>query len=277
MKPDESELHDAKLTALYREDAQQMPSPAADAAILAAARRAVGAGPQRRPLLLRLRWLTPLLAAATVAVIAIGIVRMIPPEEIASPGAERFRAPAPASAPTPATAPANSPKPAPAPDTAASAPAKAAAREDRPVRLKQRQVAREAGDSSAFVPAPPAAPAPPRSIAAALEATAERAPAARYEAPAAAPAAATPPPPALAAAQSAPSAPAAAGAMVARKSLAAPMPSQDASVTRDPVKWINAIRELRNAGRRDDVARELAEFKRRYPDYELPVDLRDGK
>jgi hypothetical protein len=274
MKPDESELHDAKLTALYREDAQQMPSPAADAAILAAARRAVGAGPQRRPLLLRQRWLTPLLAAATVAVIAIGIVRIVPPEEIASPGAERFRAPAPASAPTPA--PATAPAAEPAPATAASAPAKAAAREDRPARLKQRQVAREAADSG-FVPAPPAAPAPPRSIAAALEATAERAPAARYEAPAAAPAAATPPPPALAAAQSAPSAPAAAGAMVARKSLAAPMPSQDASVTRDPVKWINAIRELRNAGRRDDVARELAEFKRRYPDYELPVDLRDGK
>jgi resuscitation-promoting factor RpfA len=273
-EPDEPELHDAKLTALYREDAQQMPSPAADAAILAAARRAVGAGPQRRPLLLRQRWVAPLLAAATVAVIAIGIVRMIPPYEIASPAAERYRAPAPATAPAPAIPTAR--KPAPAPETTANAAAKAARHEDRPARLNQRQATRETGDSSMFVPLPPAAPEPPRSLAVAPSAANESAPAARYEAPAAAPAAATPPP-ALATAQSAPAA-AAAGAMVARKSLgSALMPSQDATVTRYPVKWISAIRELRNAGRRDEAARELAEFKRRYPDYELPADLRDGK
>jgi hypothetical protein len=65
--------------------------------------------------------------------------------------------------------------------------------------------------------------------------------------------------------------------MLARKSVGAPLPSQDATIARDPVKWINAIRKLRNAGRRGEAARELAEFKRRYPDYQLPADLQDGK
>jgi hypothetical protein len=43
---------------------------------------------------------------------------------------------------------------------------------------------------------------------------------------------------------------------------------------RSPEDWIKAIRALKTDGRTADVQRELAEFKRRYPDYRLPDDLR---
>ena len=60
--------------------------PAADAAILAAARRAVDAGPRRvaeatRPE----RWWAPLAAAATIGAIAIGILQLAAPDKTAAP------------------------------------------------------------------------------------------------------------------------------------------------------------------------------------------------
>ncbi len=43
---------------------------------------------------------------------------------------------------------------------------------------------------------------------------------------------------------------------------------------RTPEKWLEDIRKLKAQGKTAEVERELAEFKKRYPDYRLPEDLR---
>jgi len=42
---------------------------------------------------------------------------------------------------------------------------------------------------------------------------------------------------------------------------------------RTPEKWLDDIRKLRLEGKMGEADRELAEFKKRYPDYRLPEDL----
>jgi hypothetical protein len=41
-----------------------------------------------------------------------------------------------------------------------------------------------------------------------------------------------------------------------------------------PQKWIEDIRTLKAQGRAEEADRELAEFKKRYPEHRLPDDLR---
>jgi hypothetical protein len=43
---------------------------------------------------------------------------------------------------------------------------------------------------------------------------------------------------------------------------------------RTPEKWLEDIRKLKTEGRAIEAERDLAEFKKRYPDYILPDDLR---
>ncbi len=43
---------------------------------------------------------------------------------------------------------------------------------------------------------------------------------------------------------------------------------------RTPEKWLADIRKLKTEGKAIEAERELAEFKKRYPDYILPEDLR---
>jgi hypothetical protein len=43
---------------------------------------------------------------------------------------------------------------------------------------------------------------------------------------------------------------------------------------RTPEKWLEDIRKLRTENKTTEAERELAEFKKRYPDYILPEDLR---
>jgi hypothetical protein len=43
---------------------------------------------------------------------------------------------------------------------------------------------------------------------------------------------------------------------------------------RTPEKWLEDIRRLKTEGKPIEVERELAEFKKRYPDYILPDDVR---
>ena len=69
---------DRELEAAWRAASREEPPAVLDAAIRAAARRAVGAGPSRAR---HMRW-WPLAAAATVAVIAVGIVELTPPEQV---------------------------------------------------------------------------------------------------------------------------------------------------------------------------------------------------
>jgi hypothetical protein len=46
------------------------------------------------------------------------------------------------------------------------------------------------------------------------------------------------------------------------------------AAARAPEAWLDDIRKLRAQGRSEDAARELAEFRKRYPDYRVPDDLR---
>ncbi len=79
----ETDPRDDALARAWRAQSQEMPPPALDAAILAAAHRAVGSGPRdagqqaaeaTRPQ----RWWMPLAAAATIGVVAIGILQIAP-------------------------------------------------------------------------------------------------------------------------------------------------------------------------------------------------------
>jgi hypothetical protein len=107
----------------------------------------------------------------------------------------------------------------------------------------------------------------------------------------AAPAAAAAPPPML---QSAPAAPAAARAVgqpeaplreesSARDDAAAApaqgqrMRSNDPNAQLYPEHWLANIRTMLKENRRDEARRSLGEFRRMYPEYHLPDDLRDLK
>ena len=41
-----------------------------------------------------------------------------------------------------------------------------------------------------------------------------------------------------------------------------------------PERWLARIAELRHAGRDDEADRQLAEFRRRFPDYRVPEAMR---
>jgi Meckel syndrome type 1 protein len=104
---------------------------------------------------------------------------------------------------------------------------------------------------------------------------------------AAAPVAAAPPKPMSAPAPSAfPTAAGAAYAPAAPPAAAtAPAPAReraaqsavDIEVNLYPEHWIADIHQMLKDGRRDDAIRNLIEFRKRYPDYKLPDDLRDLK
>jgi hypothetical protein len=50
---------------------------------------------------------------------------------------------------------------------------------------------------------------------------------------------------------------------------------RERTVDLPPEKWLERIEELRKFGRLDEAKASLAEFRKRYPDYQLPVALRD--
>jgi len=50
--------------------------------------------------------------------------------------------------------------------------------------------------------------------------------------------------------------------------------SADEAKERSPEKWLEDIRKLKTQGKTPEAERELAEFKKRYPEYRLPEDLR---
>jgi hypothetical protein len=52
---------------------------------------------------------------------------------------------------------------------------------------------------------------------------------------------------------------------------AAPGPAEQK--VRTPEEWLEDIRRLKALGRLDEFDKELAEFRKRYPDYKLPADL----
>lgn len=286
---------DRRLDSAWSAASREEPPPALDAAIRAAARRAVKAAPGRRR---NKHWLYPLAAAATVAVLAVGIARLTPPERVApttvadtavrnvvepQPAASDATPP-PAARPPAAPSPPKyvPPKPAtggaagglagergrvtsakPSPEAAGGAKAESSAR-DKLAAAPEMPAASNAPSASAAQAAPPAAlrsePFPAaRTADARRDAYVERPTPDDH-----APAGATP---GQAQAQS---------RMAAAKVAADAARVKDAS-TRGVEEWIKRIRDLKSQGRFDEAAKELAAFRAAYgerADALLPADLR---
>ncbi len=180
---------DPELERAWREQSREMPPPALDRAILAAAHRAVGSRPQEtKPAEATSpqRWWMPLAAAAAIGTVVVGILQTMPADttlvmpETSSPGKLAAKAPASASrdvdAPVPtekkkeaeagdvvrrketAPTPAASPEPRPTPPAAEPAP-----RKQQPATVKRDAApAREAPQAMAEAPRQMPAPAESR-------------------------------------------------------------------------------------------------------------------
>lgn len=288
---------DPRLDAAYREGATDGPPPEMDERIRAAARRAVAARPQSLEAQARAdarrswaaRWRVPMSVAATVLV-AVTLSYMVHEEETRKASVDGVPASAP---PTPAPAapaekaqeaPASPPAP-PQPQLPAQRPAPAADAANTAARPEPVPFPAPAAPArGAPEPAPAASRADESPAAGALsqdavrqaapaEAAAARIQAAPAPALRAAPAAAPPPAPA----------PAAQPAPLARERAFADRPAGRmereaasgiaAQKARAPEAWLEDIRRLKAQGRAEDAAKELAEFRKRYPDFELPADL----
>ena len=57
----------------------------------------------------------------------------------------------------------------------------------------------------------------------------------------------------------------------------APPRSKDPNARLYPEHWLQNIRTMLREDKRDEALRSLAEFRKMYPDYHLPDDLRDLK
>jgi len=310
---------DRRLDAAWSAASREEPPASLDAAIRAAARRAVDAAPRPKR---DKHWWYPLATAATVAVLAVGILQLTPPEQVvptivadmtvapreANKDVARQVAPADTKTVEPSAA-INAPSPAATPSPPAQAPAR---------RVQGIAAGRVAGERE-LAPAsgndtPKQSLAAKREFAAQDKLASAKPDTAANTTPssAAAPAPVAPPRsepfPAAAAPEprrdayaderkAAANAPAGAAARQFARSAAAP--SAEEAQTRDRVagakvatvkakegaarsveEWIKRIRDLKNAGRQDEAARELAVFRNEYgerADALLPADLRAMK
>ena len=272
---------DDRISKRYRELPREEPSRHVDEAILAAARRAAHTRPA--PLVVpsgRQRWYFPL-AAAAIIVLAVAVTvhmeREQPAEEIVSTNSVTASAPAREahSAPRAADSP---PAKQPAPAAAPSAPAPAssgargfelrdqAANEERakrdtaPLRTEpQPRFDLQAPPPRLDLQVPP--PAPPAELqkrreAVAADSVGAIAPGSAAERRTAAAAAPAP---------QASSAPLRRAEEGARK-----VPALSAAAVQSPEQWLQGIADLRSQGYHDEADRQLAEFRKRYPEYRIP-------
>jgi hypothetical protein len=257
------------------------------------------------------RWRVPVSIAATV-VVAVTLAYMMEREEVQLTRTDGVPAGAPTAAvvaqaekiqsPAPAAAPSVSPKPenAPRPDSATArrldeavarrrAEIEAAQNKLDARTLSQRPTAAERSSPAPEAARPSASEAPAPSRAFSVERDQRQSvgearlasPAPEPAAPAAAPPSAVPAAPAPAPAAKLAPLPAreAAGAAARDRALAdrpermerqTPIAEQK---VRTPEEWVEDLRRLKAQRRDDDFARELAEFRKRYPDFKLPADL----
>ena len=292
---DPTGLSDPRVDAAWRASSREEPPERLDAAILAAARREVGAKPQstgaREALADRRRW-WPFAAAATVAAIAVGVLQLTTSEQLGAPAPDKTVVtdmPAPAAAPAPdkATAPPRAEEAKPDGGETSARAGNATPRADAPRRpapavtasesTKQESAASNAAPLPEPFPAVPpqraataaAAPASKGEVATSALAGQIMAPAPSATAAAAAAAesvSARPAPLAKTAAGRA----AESGAGETRAKDQAPLPVAD---------WIALIRRLRDEGKPVGAAKELAAFRAAHLDHEklLPPDLRDWR
>ena len=276
MKMSDQDLHDSRLDAAYRDASREQPPVEIDERIRAAARRAVSVRPRsleahaatvaRRSW--SARWRVPLSLAATV-VLAVTVTLLMQEEE----GRKlREESPAAVSVPEPQTpAQPGTPPPVSQPSQPESATASQQA--------KRSQSAPAASPSVAEDAARRAERMVPESSSRAFE---------RPREPTREPA--TLPPVADSAAptrerdamQVAPEAPSGSDftrplssdrANAERPNRELRSATAGASAGRTAEQWIEEIRRLKNQGRDAEAAAELAEFRRRFPDYSLPSDL----
>jgi hypothetical protein len=299
---------DPRLDAAYRDTATDEPRPETDERLRAAARRAVAAGPQSLEARARAdaqrawtaRWRVPMSIAATV-VVAVTLSYMVQDEEVRraridgvpggpapaqeSPAAPATPAPAaPAAKVQEAPATPSAPPPAPAKRAAQAADATVAAPRPEPVAVPF------PASPPAERQAPPEAEASARgdrarenaALAKELEqrqaelerrvAEEGRRSAAQRLQSAPAPAAVPPPAPAPMAKPAPTRERALADRPAGRLEREAASGLAEQKV-RTPEEWLEDIRRLKVQGRTEDVAKELAEFRKRYPDYKLPADM----
>ena len=274
---------DDDISRRYRELPREEPPCHLDEAIRAAARRAVGTRPA--PLVVpsgRQRWYFPV-AAAAIIVLAVAVTmhveRQQPVEEIVS-------------ARPPAAAPevgmreeraARAPQSAPQPERRRKAEADSTELRDKPAATEAPRELQKAPEPA--LEPPPSTPAQDalaanQSVAGAMKYRMEAPKPAESAAVAPKPQAATPPPP-VAAARPAPE-----GKPAPRvQALIRPQeqsradegartgPRLAASAMQSPEQWLQGIADLRWQGWHDEADRQLAEFRKRYPDYKIPEPM----
>jgi hypothetical protein len=225
---------DDKVSRRYRELAREEPPRHVDEAILSAARRAADARPA--PLVVptgRRRWYFPL-AAAAVIVLAVAVTVHVERQQRDAEVAE---------------APVRQEQ---------SAPVQASAEPARPAERPR-----------AFTPDPK--PKPPQELRTQRNAEVL----ADVQKPQAAPAAPAPAPPETSARRDAVTemreAPQARAAMRSRTEATPGAASGLAAAT--PEQWLQGIADLKRQGKHEEAERELAEFRKRYPNYRIPETI----
>jgi len=274
-----TEPRDEELSRIYRDAEGPRPAQRVDDNIIAASQRVAGARPRPAGVRFARRWGTPFALAATV-VVTFTLTLMVFERES---GLDKM-APAATRADRPAKVLQAEPKRAGQPETESPAvlqpiapappvPQVAAQRDRVQQRPGESAAASKPPGTGQFAPAPEAPRAPE-----ALRRSEGAAPAP------AAPASDSQSAPELR--QQTPQAPAAAPAAGAlSESAATPQSSSDAAATasrlavpeakeRTPEKWLEDIRKLKTEGKATEAERELAEFKKRHPEYRVPEDLR---
>ena len=274
---------DPRLDLLYRDTPRETPPPHLDAAILAAARRGVGARP--RALSVLRRWRVPVSIAAVV-VLSMSLVTLVKEEE----GYGSFLRDARSPAQAPAARIAESPE---QPAESAKAlearkPAAVSAREELSLRRDEAAVkaeaelhrpAEQARSSGAPTAGPDTGAASPAAVSGVLSYQLQDSPA-RVEADAAqraapsvgirgsaadtAPRAAAPQPKPLVDSRR----------MQAEQTIAMKRPPVWQGLEQEPPqKWLERLAELKRQGRTGEANELLAELKRRFPDHPLPSGL----
>jgi len=289
------EPRDEELSRIYRDAEALEPSQRVDDNILAASRRVAGARPRSARVGFARRWGAPVALAATVVVtttLALMVVeRQSDPDTVtpAAPGAGRPAKVSPAEPQRADSLAKSSPAELPSAAPTLSAPVpRAAARGDRvePHPSKSAPSSERLGTGQpGFATDVPRAPEAlrkeeTRPAAAAVPSSGERAGA---DQPAPSPEAQRAPE-----VRQTPRAPAAAltgdantlrdSALTLQRAGALSASAGRVAVSeakeRTPEKWLEDIRKLKTQGKTTEAGRELAEFKKRYPDYRLPEDLR---
>ncbi len=274
------ERHDEELSRIYRDADGPRPPQRVDDNILAASQRVAGAGARPAGARFARRWGTPVALAATVLVtftLALMVFERESGLDAMAPKAPRPDRPAKVSpaAPVRADQPAKSP---PAElRSAAPAPAMPSRQAVAPLdRAKPATVETALSSERRATGQPARVPAVPRGIEI-LRKSEEVKPSPDAERafdvqqpirPAQAPAAA--PPAEASAIREAGQTLQRAGAVGSTASRVVVSEANE----RTPEKWLEDIRKLRTEGKATEAERELAEFKKRYPDYRLPEDLR---